>query len=76
MHQVEPRATEPSANNNLATLEAMAGLASQTGSVVHVVVPRERGVVESARWLAYQAGVAVCVDLMPHTVRLRFDGQL
>jgi hypothetical protein len=54
----------------------MARLAHQTQSVVHVVVPREQGVVESARGLAHIAGVEVGVDLMAVTVRCRFDGQV
>ena len=35
---------------------------------------REPGVVENARVVAYDAGVAVSVDLMPVTARVRFDG--
>ena len=75
MTQTETRAVYPS-SSTLATLEAMAGLASHTASVIHVVVPREPGVVDNARRLASQAGVEVCVDLLPRTARLRFDGRL
>jgi predicted RecB family endonuclease len=75
MTQTERRALEPS-SSTLATLEAMALLASQSVSVIHVVVPREPGVVDSARRLASHAGVELSVDLLPRTVRLRFDGQL
>jgi hypothetical protein len=75
MTPTETRAVHPS-SNTLATLEAMAVLARQTASVIHVVVPREPGVVDNARRLASWAGVEVCVDLLPRTARLRFDGQL
>ncbi len=74
MTQTEIRALHPS-SSTLATLEAMALLAQHTASVVHVVVPREPGVVDSARRLARRAGVELCVDLMPRTARVRFDGQ-
>jgi hypothetical protein len=73
--QVEP-STEAPSRSSLATLEAMALLARQTASVIHVVVPRERGVVESARRLAQHADLKVCVDMLPRTVRVRYDGQL
>jgi len=75
MTRTETRALYPSLST-LATLEAMALLASQTASVIHVVVPREPGVVDSARRLARQAGVELLVDLLPRTARVRFDGQL
>jgi len=75
MTQTDRRALRPSAST-LATLEAMALLARQTVSVIHVVVPREPGVVDNARRLASRVGVELCVDLLPRTVRLRFDGQL
>jgi hypothetical protein len=52
----------------------MAHMAQATASIVHVVVRREPGVVENARVVAYDAGVAVSVDLMPVTARVRFDG--
>ena len=74
MTQTEARALDPS-SSTLATLEAMALLASRTASVIHVVVPREPGVVEHARRLARQAGVELCIDLLPRTMRARFDGQ-
>jgi hypothetical protein len=73
--QTETRPKTPS-SSSLATLEAMAMLARQTASVVHVVVPREPGIVENARRLASQAGIELCVDLLPRTARLRFDGQI
>jgi hypothetical protein len=72
--QVAPRTVAP-ASSSVATLEAMARLSRQTASIVHVVVPREPGVVENARQLADLAGVELCVDLMAVTVRVRFDGQ-
>jgi hypothetical protein len=75
MTQTDIRALQPSAST-LATLEAMARLASQTESVIHVVVPREPGVVDHARRVASRAGVEICVDLLPRTARVRFDGQL
>jgi hypothetical protein len=56
------------------TLEAMARMARATASVVHVVVQREPGVVENARVMAHDAGVAISVDLMAFTARVRFDG--
>jgi hypothetical protein len=59
---------------SLDTLEAMARLASQTASVIHVVVPRAARVVESARAIARNAGVDLTVDLMACTVRARFEG--
>ena len=75
MTPTETRAAHPS-SSTVATLEAMAQMAGQTASVIHVVVPREPGVVDNARRLASRAGVELCVDLLPRTVRLRFDGQL
>ncbi len=75
MTQTETRALYPSLST-LATLEAMALLASQTASVIHVVVPREPGVVDFARRLARQAGVELLVDLLPRTARVRLDGPL
>jgi hypothetical protein len=56
------------------TFEAMARMARATASVVHVVVQREPGVVENARAIAHDAGVAISVDLMAFTARVRFDG--
>jgi hypothetical protein len=58
--------------HSLDTLDAMAGMARQTGSVVHVVVEREPGVVEHARAAASAAGLDISVDLMPHSIRIRF----
>ncbi len=75
MTPAEQRVAAPS-SSSLATLAAKAGLARRTAAVVHVVVPREQGVVEQARVLAENAGVDVSVDLMALTVRCRFDGQL
>lgn len=57
----------------LATLDAMARLARDSRCVVHVVSPREGGVVERARVLGIQAGLDVSVDLLPTTVRVRFS---
>jgi hypothetical protein len=75
MTQTHIRALQPS-SSTLATLEAMALLASRTASVIHVVVPREPGVIDTARRLAHQAGIELSVDLLPRTTRVRFDGQL
>ena len=60
---------------SLATLDAMARLAGQTSSAVHVIVAREPGVVEHARAVAHQAGVAISVDLRAYSVRVRFGGR-
>jgi hypothetical protein len=54
----------------------MAGLACRTRSVVHVVVAREPGVVEHARAAARAVGLELSVDLMPHTIRVRFAGRV
>jgi hypothetical protein len=75
MTQTHIRTLQPS-SSTLATLDAMALLASQTASVIHVVVPREPGVVDTARRLAHQAGIELSVDLLPRTARVRFDGRL
>jgi hypothetical protein len=56
------------------TIEAMARMAGSTRSVVHVVVQRAPGVVENARVIAHDTGVAISVDLMAYTARVRFDG--
>jgi hypothetical protein len=56
-----------------ATLDAMARLAGDSASVVHVVSPREPGIAERARILAIQADLDVSVDLLPTTVRVRFS---
>ena len=61
--------------HDLGTLDAMASLARQTGSVVHVVVAREPGAAEHARWAAAAAGVPVSLDLMAGSLRARFDGR-
>ena len=75
MTQTEAPTLHPS-SSTLATLEAMALLSSKSASVIHVVVPREPGVVENARRLASRVGVDLCVDLLPRTVRVRFEGRL
>jgi hypothetical protein len=58
---------------SLATLEAHARLARDTGLVVHVVVPRAAGVVAHARTVAARLALAVSVDLRAYSVRVRFD---
>jgi DNA-binding IclR family transcriptional regulator len=60
--------TAPDAS--LATLDAMARMARQTGLVVHVVVPRDPHVVEYAREVARAAGLSVSVDVMAFSVRV------
>lgn len=60
------------AQSNLPTLDAMVSLAQHTGLAVHVVLPREPGVIEHAREAARRAGLDVSADLMPFTVRVRF----
>jgi hypothetical protein len=57
------------------TLEAMASLAGQTATVVHVVAVRQPGLVERAHAVAQVAGVGISVDLMSTSVRVRFDGR-
>ena len=66
---VAPRPEEDA----LSTLDAMAALACQTRSVVHVVVQRQPGMAEHARSAARRAGVAVAIDMMPFTIRARFS---
>jgi hypothetical protein len=56
------------------SFDALARLARQTRTVVHVVVPRQASIVPNARAAAGHAGVAIQVDLRPVTVRVRFDG--
>jgi hypothetical protein len=63
------------AAGDLTTLDAMASLASHTGTVVHVVVARGPGIVERAHALAQLAGIEVNIDLMPRSVHIRFDGR-
>jgi hypothetical protein len=58
---------------SLATLDAMALLARETGLAVHVVVPRKPGVIEHARQLAHEVGVDVSADLMAFSLRVRFS---
>lgn len=50
-------------------------MAGQTGAVVHVVAARQPGLVERAQAFAQIAGVGISVDLMPTSVRVRFDGR-
>ena len=63
------------ARTSLASLDAMAHLAQHARCVAHVVVAREPGVVEHAREAGRRAGVQVSADLMPFTIRVRFDGR-
>jgi hypothetical protein len=73
MSQAAVRQSEIAAPEALDTLDAMAHLASATGSVVHVVSPRLAGIADRARLLAIQADLDVDVDFMPATVRVRFS---
>ena len=60
---------------SLDAIEAMARLARRTETVVHLVLPREPGIVENARVVAYHAGIEVSVDVLARTVRVRLDGR-
>jgi hypothetical protein len=74
--QTSVKAVRPAVEaDGLATLEAMATVALQTASVVHVVVARRPGVAECARTVAQVAGIRVSVDVTASTVRARFDGR-
>jgi hypothetical protein len=65
----------PCPTRRLAALDAIARLARRTGPVVHVVLPREPGVVEHARAVAQQAtAVEMSADLMVCCIRVRFSG--
>jgi hypothetical protein len=76
MPQASVGAARPQvAADAVTTLEAMASMAGQTGAVVHVVATRQPGLVERAHTLAQIAGVGISVDLMPTSVRVRFDGR-
>ena len=55
-------------------ISAGAAVAHRNRAVVHVVVTRGPGLVTHARAMARAAGIDVSVDLMPSTVRVRFDG--
>jgi hypothetical protein len=57
----------------LAGLEANARLARETRMVVHLMVPREPGVVEHARAAATRERVIVRVDMRPRSIRIRFS---
>ena len=70
---IKPRSTVA---DSLGTLAAMAELARQSASVVHVVVQRAPGVVQFARAAADHADVDVEVDLMVHSIRARFSPRL
>jgi hypothetical protein len=65
----------PVAQQRLGALDAMAKLARQMGSVVHVVVPRVPGAVAHARQAAEAARVRVSIDLMAVSLHARFDGR-
>jgi hypothetical protein len=58
-----------------ADLEAMAELARRTRCVVHLVLPRSRGVAEQARAVAQTSGLDVALDLKPNTIRVRYSLQ-
>ena len=66
-------AADPSIEAALDQLTAMARLASENNLTLHVVVPRAPGVVECARRVALEAGLACAVSLRAHTVRARFS---
>jgi hypothetical protein len=74
MQQVGPRSQSRTAvQDRLVSLDAMALLAHQTGSVIHVIVPRGPGVVARAQAVAEASGVAARVDLLPNSIRVRFS---
>ena len=54
-------------------LDAMAELARRTGCVVHLVLPRGRGIAEQARAVAQTSGLDVAVDLTARTIRVRYS---
>ncbi|MEA2639401.1 MAG: hypothetical protein QOF51_795 [Chloroflexota bacterium] len=58
--------------SSLEALDTMAALASRSDTAVHVVVPREAGIVAHARAVADTAGLVLSVDLMAATIRVRF----
>jgi hypothetical protein len=57
------------------TISAAAALALRCQTVVRVVITCAGGLVAHARAVADSAGVAIRVDLMAATVRVRFDGR-
>ncbi|HET6318950.1 MAG TPA: hypothetical protein VFG86_21050 [Chloroflexota bacterium] len=59
--------------DELAALDAMAGLAGESGTVVHVVVPRGADVARRAHAAAEVAGVDVDLDVKTHSIRARFS---
>ena len=63
----------PTTSPNPEVLDAMAMLARETGLVVHVVAPREPGLLTRARDIAERGGLQVGADLMPNTLRVRFS---
>ena len=71
---IAPTRTGLRVQHDLGALDAMAALASRTGSVVHVVVSREPGTAEHARRAAAAEGVPVSIDLLAGSLRARFDG--
>ena len=73
MTQTALRAPEIERADGLATLDAMAHLASSTGAVVHVVSQRLPGLADRARLLGIQADLDVAIDFLPATVRVRFS---
>ena len=73
MAQTALRAPEVDASAALATLDAMAHLARDTGAVVHVVSQRMPGLADRARLLGIQGDLDVAVDFLPATIRVRFS---
>jgi hypothetical protein len=72
MHELAV-ATSTQAPTDLHVLDAMALLASETGLVVHVVLPRNLRVIPQARAAAEVAGLDIAADVLPNTVRVRFS---
>ena len=54
-------------------VDAMAILARELGTVVHVIAPHGPGLLEHARDVAEQGGLTVKVDVLAHTTRIRFE---
>ena len=72
-HSLASTAPAAPAVDQLAALDAMAGLAGESDTVVHVVVPRSSTVAHRARVAAEVAGVNVDIDVMEHSIRARFS---
>jgi hypothetical protein len=70
---VAPARSPALAGDDLAALEAIAGLAQRLGCPVQVVVARRPGVIEAARAIAALAGLSVAIDVLPMTLGVHFS---